>query len=297
MFSFLWAGFTVAAAAAQTLRNAFQHDLTERLGAANDAFVRFLFGFPFAAAFFAGACLWLGAPPLPGPRALALVCAACIAQVLGTALMLAAMRERSFIVATILTKTEPAMIVLFDILVLAAPPSPAAIGGAALATLGLLAMSPPGAAKLAGSGGSRAIWLGLGSAAAFGVSTLGFRAAVLALETPNFILAGAEIAALALAVQTTAILLWLGAFDRPALRAIAAAWRGSLTAGAAGASSTILWFFALALESAARVRTLGLVEVVFAGLVSRRLFAKGATPREWLGALLVCAGAALALNG
>ena len=49
--SWLWAVFTMVAAAAQTVRNATQRELTARLGTVGATHVRFLFGFPFALVF------------------------------------------------------------------------------------------------------------------------------------------------------------------------------------------------------------------------------------------------------
>lgn len=63
----LWAVFTVAAAFAQTIRNAMQHELTAALGTAGATQVRFLFGFPFALVFLAILVAKTGAPlPRPG---------------------------------------------------------------------------------------------------------------------------------------------------------------------------------------------------------------------------------------
>ena len=49
--SWLWALFTLVAAAAQTVRNATQRELTASLGTAGATHVRFLFGLPFALVF------------------------------------------------------------------------------------------------------------------------------------------------------------------------------------------------------------------------------------------------------
>ena len=70
--SWLWAVFTIVAAAAQTVRNAAQRELTTRLGTVGATHVRFLFGFPFALIFLAGVMIALGQglprPPRPfGP--------------------------------------------------------------------------------------------------------------------------------------------------------------------------------------------------------------------------------------
>src|SRR5258708_35475723 len=66
--SWLWALFTIVAAAAQTVRNATQRELTAKLGTVGATHVRFLFGFPFALIFLAGVMIVLGQePPRPPP--------------------------------------------------------------------------------------------------------------------------------------------------------------------------------------------------------------------------------------
>src|SRR5436853_7794685 len=64
----LWALFTIIAAAAQTVRNATQRELTAKLGTVGATHVRFLFGFPFALIFLAAVMLALG-QGLPHPPA------------------------------------------------------------------------------------------------------------------------------------------------------------------------------------------------------------------------------------
>lgn len=298
--SWLWIAFTLTAAGAQTLRNAFQHDLVDRIGAPAATFVRFLFGFPFALAFLALASVATGAPPpAPGAHALAIVVVASIAQTLATGLMLLAMRERSFVVATALTKTEAVQIVVFGLLFMGDRATGGLLLAVALATLGVFVVSLPVTAALARDAGSarRAALYGLASAASFGVSTVSFREGVLALHASSFFIAAAFVLALALTMQTVCILIYLALSDRAALRAIAREWRGSLSAGFLGAFATLFWFLALALESAARVRTLGLAEMMFAQLVTRRMFLQRTTPLEWAGMALIAAGVALALNG
>ncbi|HQN14186.1 MAG TPA: EamA/RhaT family transporter, partial [Quisquiliibacterium sp.] len=51
--AWLWAACTVGATAVQTLRNAMQRSLTERLGTIGATNVRFLYGLPFALLFLA----------------------------------------------------------------------------------------------------------------------------------------------------------------------------------------------------------------------------------------------------
>src|SRR5690349_23592109 len=56
----LWAVFTLVAAAGQTARNAMQRELTTRLGTVGATHVRFLFGFPFSVLFLSGVLLVTG---------------------------------------------------------------------------------------------------------------------------------------------------------------------------------------------------------------------------------------------
>src|ERR1700751_3027552 len=95
----LWAVFTVMACAGQVMRNAMQKELTTTLGTAGATHVRFLFGLPFALLFLAGVMIASG-QGLPQPPAIfwAWVLDGALAQIAATALMLAAMNDRSFVV-------------------------------------------------------------------------------------------------------------------------------------------------------------------------------------------------------
>ena len=112
----LWALFTVVAAAAQTVRNATQRELTASLGTAGATHVRFLFGLPFALVFLAVVFAASGVP-LPHPPAgyWLWILQGSIAQIAATALMLAAMSDRSFVVVYAYIKTEPVQAALFGV--------------------------------------------------------------------------------------------------------------------------------------------------------------------------------------
>jgi uncharacterized membrane protein len=79
------------------------------------------------------------------------------------------------------------------------------------------------------------------------------------------------------------------------MRDIFVAWRPSMLAGFMGALASQFWFLSLALATAASVRTLALVEVLFAQAISRFVFGQKTTAREGLGIVLVVAGVALLL--
>ena len=112
----LWAVFTVAAAGGQVLRNAMQKELTAVLGTVGATHVRFLFGLPFALLFLAVvlAATRLPIPPL-NTAMIAWTVGAALAQIAATALLLATMQERSFVVTTAYVKTEPVQVAVFGL--------------------------------------------------------------------------------------------------------------------------------------------------------------------------------------
>ncbi len=79
------------------------------------------------------------------------------------------------------------------------------------------------------------------------------------------------------------------------LRAIAKAWKPSLFAGFMGAFASQFWFLGFAITSAANVRTLALIEVLFAQGVTRFVFKQPTTQREAVGIVLVVIGVVLVL--
>ena len=164
----LWAIFTVIAAAAQTARNAMQRELTATLGTVGATHVRFLFGFPFALLFLAGVLLVTGAP-LPRPTLTYwpwIIDGPC-AQIAATALMLAAMNDRSFVVTIAYIKTEPVQVALFGFILLGDKVTLPLAVAILIATAGVVVMSlKPGAAQ---AGGIKPTLLGLISGGMFGL--------------------------------------------------------------------------------------------------------------------------------
>ena len=293
----LWIPVTLAAALAQTGRNAAQRGLTERLGTLGATNVRFLFGLPFACAFL-GLALWLsGTPPLPlTPRALGFTALGAAAQITATALMLQAMRHRGFGIVTAWLKVEPVLVALTGWAVLDEPPTLPMLGAIAVSIGGVLVMTlkpGQGRAMLSGLGPAA---LGLAAGLCFGLSAIGFRGAITALPEGTFLIRALTILALSLALQTAALGLWLAFRDRPALTGSFRAFGPSLAAGFLGALASAFWFTGFALTTAANVRTLALVEVIFALLLARIAFGQRTSPRELLGLAILLAGVALLLR-
>ena len=290
----LWAVFTVAAAFAQTIRNAMQRELIAGLGTVGATQVRFLFGFPFALVFLAVLLAVAGAPlPRPGFYFWPWVVSGALTQIAATALMLAAMGKRSFVVTIAYIKTEPIQVAIFGFIFLGDKVTLPMAAAILVATVGVIVMSTKGAKLGEMSGGIRPTLLGLASGGAFALAAIGFRGAILSLNLPDYFMAATFTLVVGLVMQSVALSLYLSLRRPSVMLALLRAWKPSLLGGFMGALASQFWFLAFALATAASVRTLALIEVLFAQLVARYGFGQRTSPREAVGMVLVIAGVAL----
>src|SRR5438309_4219924 len=204
--SWLWALFTIIAAAAQTVRNATQRELTAKLGTVGATHVRFLFGFPFALVFLAAVMIALG-QELPRPPAVfwPWVVLGALTQIGATALMLAAMNDRSFVVIYAYIKTEPVQVALFGLIFLGDVVTPGMAAAILIATAGVVIM----ALKPGTSSDSKATLLGLAAGAMFALSAVGFRGAILSLGLPSYLMAATFTLVVGLVMQSALLSLYL----------------------------------------------------------------------------------------
>jgi uncharacterized membrane protein len=127
----------------------------------------------------------------------------------------------------------------------------------------------------------------------FALSAISYRGAILSLGLSDFVLAATFTVTVGLVIQAALLSAFLALRDPEVLRAIARAWKPSLFAGFMGAFASEFWFLAFAITTAANVRTLALVEVLFAQGVTRFVFKQPTTQREGIGIVLVVIGVAL----
>ncbi len=296
MTSWLWIVFTLLASGGQTLRNALQRELTTTLGTVGATHVRFLYGLPFGLLFCLAVLAYNGvALPRLNQQMIGWTLVGALSQICATALLLAAMREKSFVVITALSKTEPVHVALFGLVFLGDQLTAGLVLAIVMATAGVLIMSWPKSISTE-LVSWRPILLGLLSAVMFAMSAIGFRRGILSLEQGNFVVRASTTLALGLTIQTVLLTTYLLITSRDTLIALLKAWRPSIKAGFMGAFASQMWFLAFAIETAAKVRTLALIEILFAGLISRSLFRQGLVSREAAGIGLVILGVALLLN-
>lgn len=294
----LWVPITLFAALAQTVRNTAQRSLTQQLGTLPATLVRFLYGLPFAAVFLLLLYVLPAQPPaLPHFSAayLAWITLGAVFQVAATAALLLAMKERNFAVAVTLSKTEILQVALFGAVFLHELPTALALAAMVIATVGVLLLSLPPRGQLLSLQAwfSKSALYGLTCGACFAIAVIGFRGGALALQAQTPWLSGAWGVLVAQTLQSIVLGAWV-AFKTPqGIRPIFRAWRISLLAGSMGAAASLAWFTAYAMQSAAAVRTLGMVEVVFSYLVSRRMLSEQFNRAELLGMALMVLGLVL----
>jgi drug/metabolite transporter (DMT)-like permease len=292
----LWIPFTLIAALGQVARNAMQRHLTGPLGTWGATNIRFLFGFPFSILFFAVVLAFSGdALPRPTTMFWPWLLLGALSQIVGTGLMLLAMNDRSFVATTAYLKTEAIQTAIFGFVFLGDHLTLMKMIAILIATIGVIVTAlRPGGEK--GLVELRPTVLGLAAAATFALSAVGFRGAIITVEGVSFVTAASFTLVLGLLLQTLVLTIYLLARAPKILKGILILWKPSMFAGFVGAFASQFWFLAFALTAAANVRTLALVEVLFAQAVSYHQFKQPVSARELFGIVLIVAGVALLVS-
>ena len=289
----LWIPFTLVAAAGQVARNAMQRSLTGPLGTWGATNIRFLFGFPFSVLFFATVLIASGDhAPWPTPWFWPWLLLGALSQIVGTGMMLVAMNDRSFVVTTAYLKTEAIQTAVFGFVFLGDQLTTLKVIAILIATIGVVitALRPGGEKRFAEL---RPTVVGLVAAAAFALSAIGYRGAIITVTGVTFVTAASYTLVWGLFLQTLILTIYLLWRAPDILKKILSLWKPSMLAGFTGAFSSQFWFLAFALTAAANVRTLALVEVLFAQGVAYYSFKQPVSPRELSGIALIVIGVAL----
>jgi drug/metabolite transporter (DMT)-like permease len=291
--STLWIPFTIIAAAGQVARNAMQRSLTRPLGTWGATNVRFLFGFPFSVVFFAVVLIATGdRVPSPTVAFWPWLMLGALSQIVATGLMLLAMNDRGFVVTTAYLKTEAIQTAIFGFIFLGDHLTVLKVIAILIATIGVVITAlRPGSEKSFAE--LKPTIIGLVAAAAFALSAIGFRGAIITVPGVSFVTAASYTLVFGLFVQTLVLSIYLVARAPGVLKAILGLWKPSMLAGFIGAFASQFWFLAFALTAAANVRTLALVEVLFAQGVAYYSIKQPLSVRELSGIVLIVVGVAL----
>ena len=290
-----WVLITIAAAFLQNIRSVLQKHLKGVMGTTGATFVRFGFGVPFAFGFVALLAFGMGYPlPHPSSAFLAWVTVAALAQITAQALLIQMFSHRNFTVGTAYSRTEPAQAALFGLIFLGDRVSPATLVAIAISLVGVVLISVARAASgpsaLIRSVFSRTAALGLASGTFFGIAAVGYRAASLSLGGPNFIMQAAVTLLAAIVLQTVVMLVWMRIRAPGELGRIRAAWKISAMVGLVGATASFGWFMAMTLQTAAAVKALAQIEMIFTFASSVLVFREHVNRLEISGCILIVAG-------
>ena len=299
----LWLALTLSAAFLQNVRSSVQKHLKGHVGTSGATLVRFLFGWPFALLYLALIAVGLGAEvPAPGAGFMMWVVVGALAQIGAQALLLMTFALRNFAAGSAYARTEPVAAALLAPAMLGESVAPGVWLGIAVSVAGVLLVSmaedfrPLGLLRQLGS---RAALLGLGSAFLFGLSATAYRGAALSLGTPETgldgMVRGALVNSTAIVLQSVLMSVWVTWREPEQWAAILRAWRPSLLVGFVGATASLGWFAAFALQGAAVVKAVAQVEIVLAIATSAFVFRERVRASEVVGAGLIAAGVVLLL--
>jgi drug/metabolite transporter (DMT)-like permease len=293
-----WITAAVFAAFMQNIRFILQRQLkVTTLSTGGATWARFVFAVPFVAVVLV-AYKGLSGQGWPVPEAgyWRFTVAGALAQMLATACVVALFAKRNFYVGITLKKSEVILTALVGLVVLGEAVSPPVLLAIVVGFAGVLFLSdPPRETGLHWTARvfNAASGYGLASGLLFGVSAVCYRGATLALDGGDAPLRAATALLTATLVQSLTLGLYLALRERGEIARVMASWRISSLTGLTSMLGSLGWFTAFALQTAAYVKAVGQIELVFTFLFSA-LWLKEKTSRgELIGIGLIVASIAL----
>ncbi|MBA52716.1 MAG: hypothetical protein CL456_11480 [Acidimicrobiaceae bacterium] len=293
----LWIPVTLGATAAQVVRTARQHELRLYLTSLGAAYVRFLFAWPLA--LLLTGITWIFTPQrleIPPAFALWAICAALV-QIVGTVLLLNAFRARDFAIGTVYSKAEVILVAAGSALFLGESLEPFGWLGAAVVLLGVVLLAATSGLGIAlRRWGDPAAWYGVMAGFFFALSAIGIRGASTSLSGGDVWHRTCITLLALLTAQTMLYGLFLGVTNRQQLLKIWEHRYKCLQVGVLSFAGTTGWIAAMTLTTAAKVRTLGQLEIVVAFFISLMRFKEEHHFRDYLGSALVLVGILLVVG-
>lgn len=295
----LWIGITLASAFLQNLRSTLQKYLKGKMGTTGATFVRFGFGMPFAVFYLLLLHFGFGHTlPLPNSEFAGWALIGAVAQIAATFLLVHLFSFRNFAVGTAYSRTEPAQAALLALIFVGESINAGTVLAIAISMAGVMLISvartevtPLAIFK---SVISPTALIGLGSGALFGLSSVAYRLASLALAdslpAPDALIQASYTLVFVILTQSFTMFAWICWKERGELGKIAQAWKPSLLVGFVGATASFGWFTAMTLQQAAVVKALAQVEMLFAFASSVLFFKEKLNRLELAGCLLIVLG-------
>jgi len=297
-----WIPVTIFAAFMQNLRFVLQRHLkVTTLSTAGATWARFVYALPFVAiALFAYRGLSGQVLPQPLPGYWAYSTAGALAQMTATACVVALFARRNFYVGITLKKSEVILTALIGLMVLGEAVSLPVVIAIGVGFVGVLVLSDPPeetGLPLRARVFNAASGYGLASGLLFGVSAVCYRGATLTLEGGDAPLRAALALLTATSIQVASLGLWIAWRDRAEIARVFAAWRVAAPMGLTSMLGSLGWFTAFALQTAAYVKALGQIELIFTFLFSALWLKEKTSRSEIMGIGLIVISLALIFLG
>jgi drug/metabolite transporter (DMT)-like permease len=278
-----WIIFTLLAAFMQSIRTAGQKKISTYLSPMATTLVRYMFGVPFAVGY-----LLIVIPNNPMGAISASVnnleffiyaTLASAAQIVATVWLVKVLSCRNFAVATIFSKTEAIQTAILGVMFFDAILSWIGWLAVTLGAIGIFIVSYSSAGQRLEP---RSLCYGMLSGLGFAFTALWLRQASLSLNYTSI-----ENAAITLvymvSLQTVVCILYILIKEIHQFFLLREHISLAVFVGATSAFGSVGWYTALTYENAALVRSLGQIELVFAGLISYLFFNEKISTRELLG--------------
>ena len=292
---FIWIFAAIFAAACQTARSAFQKNMISKLGDYGAAYIRFCYALPFTSLIW---LIWISIPGnnIPGLSlySLFLCLLGSIFQVLFTYVLMKVFAHKNFATGIAFSKTEVILIAFLEIIILSVTFSISIMLGIILGVISVLFLSYAKKADsilktfklLINSILSVGTLVGLLSGLLLAASVVTFRMSIISVEAP-LLDKSLFISFIAIVFQTILVGLYLVINKRDQFLAVIKYWKPSLPAGLCGTGATFGWFVAFGLTTAAEVRAVGQIELIFSILISVIFFKEKIKITELTGIILL----------
>lgn len=283
---YTWIYFTLLAATMQAVRTAGQKELGGKLNTMAASGVRYIFALPFGYLYLYGVTEYTGlALPKLNNHFIFYALIACLAQIIGTACLVAAFKYRNFAVSSSLSKTEAIQIAVIGAILFSSPLSWLGWLSVIISAIGVFFLSKV-RFKLGDILANPGALYGLASGLGLAFATLLIREASLALST-NLFLSAAMTLVFMITVQSVFSIVYLWFEDKNQFTLMVKHWRLALFVGVTSVLGSIGWFTGASLQLAAYVKALGQVEFFITLLLTYRFFKEKITLSEYIGMALI----------
>jgi drug/metabolite transporter (DMT)-like permease len=288
----LWVFITIFAAFFQTVRTALQKHLKVDLSTNAISFARFFYGFPWALAYIVFLIKSLNLPVPETDVGFWIYCfVAGIAQIISTSLLVYLFSFKNFMIGTTYVKTEAIQTAILGVIFFQEAINLWGFFAVLVGILGIMLISIAhaqiNAQSLIKGITQKEALIGLCAGGGLALASLCLRQASLSLESESFLLQAAMTLVCTLFIQSTLMGIYLALKERDQWPKMLKQWRKTGLVGLTSVLGSGGWFTAFTLTTAAYVKTVGQIEIIFTILISIFIFKENIKKHEYFGMALI----------